>query len=91
MSDFETLLRRLNEEPVPAALASIEQPILKRVSGHSFEREPLRLRVAAVAVALVMGVAGGMLPESGANGRSVPAPLGEPASLAPSNLLAGDR
>lgn len=91
MSNFETLLRRLNEEPVPAGLASIERPILERVSGHSFEREPLRFRVAAVTVALLMGVAGGMLPESGAKARSGLAPLGESAGLAPSSLLAGDR
>ena len=90
MSDFDVLLRRLSEEPVPDGLAWTERRILERVSGYSFHREPLRFRVAAVAVALLMGVAGGMLPESGADARGV-APLGEDADLAPSTLLAGHR
>lgn len=87
MSDLDILLRRLGEEPAPDGLASTEAAVFQRVRGYGFYREPLRFRVAAVTVALLMGVAGGMLPESGADARGRVAPLGEAVDLAPSTLL----
>lgn len=90
MPDFDILLRRLGEEPVPEALGAAEDAVLQRVHGFSFDREPLRFRVAVVGAALLMGVAGGMLPEAGAARERV-GPLGEAAELAPSTLLVGDR
>lgn len=90
MSDFDILLRRLGEEPVPEALGAAEGAVFQRVRGFSFDREPFGFRVAAVGAALLMGVAGGMLPEAGAARERI-APLGEAAELAPSTLLAGDR
>ena len=89
MPDLDLLLRHLGEEAAPDQLSSIEARVLNRVSGHSFEQEPLRYRVGAVTLALLMGVAGGMLPGGGRSGNDPVAPFGEPANLAPSTLLVG--
>ncbi|MFN3727422.1 MAG: hypothetical protein ACK4SZ_14095 [Allosphingosinicella sp.] len=89
MPDLDLLLRHLGEEAAPDQLSSIEARVLNRVSGHSFEQEPLRYRVGAVTLALLMGVAGGMLPEGGRSGNDPVAPFGEAANLAPSTLLVG--
>ena len=89
MPDLDHLLRHLGDEPAPDQLSSIESRVLDRVRGHSFEQEPLRFRVGAVAIALLMGVAGGMLPQRGDDGSDRVAPFGEPADLAPSTLLVG--
>ena len=89
MPDLDLLLRHLSEEHAPGQLSSIGGQVLDRVRGHSFEQEPLRFRVGAVALALLRGVAGGMLPEQGDRVSDPIAPLGEPADLAPSTLLVG--
>ena len=84
------MLRRLGEETAPEELSAIEPRVLGRVSGHSFEREPLRYRVGVVTLALLMGVAGGLLPDRGGRASDRVAPFGEPADLAPSTLLVGN-
>lgn len=89
MPDLDNLLRRLGEEAAPEQLSTIEARVLSHVSGHSFEQEPLRYRVGAVTLALLMGVAGGMLPSADHRGSDPVAPFGEPADLAPSTLLVG--
>ena len=89
LPDFDLLLRHLGEEAAPEQLSSMEARVLNRVSGHSFEQEPLRYRVGAVTLALLMGIAGGMVPE-GSRAENVPvAPFGEHADLAPSTFLVG--
>lgn len=90
MPKLDMLLRRLGEETAPDELSTIEARVLNRVSGHSFEQEPLRYRVGAVTLALLMGVAGGLLPDSDGKGSDRVAPFGEPADLAPSTLLVGN-
>ena len=89
MPDIDDLLRRLGEEAAPEELLNIEARVLGRVSGYSFDQEPLRYRVGAVTLALLMGVAGGMLPSADHRGSDAVAPFGEPADLAPSTLLVG--
>ncbi len=88
MDDIETRLRVIAAEPVPGELAEAEALILERVRGHSFAREPLRLRAAAVTFALLMGVGGGLLPEREARPDRGLAPLAA-IDLAPSTLLVG--
>jgi hypothetical protein len=89
LPDLDHLLLRLGEEPTPDGLSTIEDRVFDRVRGHSFEQEPLRYRAGAIALALLMGVAGGMLPHDGDRGSARVAPFGEPADLAPSTLLVG--
>lgn len=91
MSRIDGLLRRLSEEAAPGALASIEDDVLARVRGHRFDREPFGLRVAAVGFALLLGVAGGMLPQGHAHPSERVVPFGEAAHLAPSTLLVSGR
>lgn len=87
MNDLDKDLRRLSEEPGPVRLDALDAEVLRRVAGHSFARESLRFRVLAVGVALVMGIAGGALPDRQANARGTLGPLSEAAGLAPSTLL----
>lgn len=89
MHDLDADLRRLSQEAVPGRLNALDTQVLGLVAGHSFAREPLRFRVVAVAVALVMGIAGGALPDRSDNGRAALGPLNEAAGLAPSTLLTG--
>ena len=89
LPDLDNLLRRLREEAAPEQLSTIEARVLSHVSGHSFEQEPLRYRVGAVTLALLMGIAGGMLPQGSRAENAPVAPFGEPADLAPSTLLVG--
>ena len=91
MSEFEDLLGRLKREPAPHALALIEKTVLARVSQVSFKHEPFSFRVVAVAMALVMGIAGGILPSLEGRDRDAIVPLGEAMEFAPSTLLAADR
>jgi hypothetical protein len=88
MPDLDVLLRRVSEETAPEGLSIIGARVLKRVSGHSFDQELVRYRVGAVTLALLMGVAGGMLPQGDGNAKAPAAPFGEAADLAPSTLLA---
>ena len=91
MNDLDTALRRLSEEPGPVRLEGLDAEVLRRVAGHSFARESLRFRVLAVGIALVMGVAGGALPDRPASARGALGPLNEAAGLAPSTLLTSAR
>ena len=89
MADVELKLNALAEEAVPSALASIDAKVLVRVAGYSFAKESLWIRASVIAFALLMGVAGGMLPDTHARAGQ-PAPgLSEAAEFAPSTLLAG--
>ena len=87
MSDLESALHRLSTEAAPPSIALIEARILGRVAGHSFRREPLRVRAAAVALALTLGVAGGLMPDSEHHFDKASSILGEAVELAPSTLL----
>jgi hypothetical protein len=89
MVDVDSALRRLSEEAAPPELSSIDNQVLARVQGHSFTRESMHLRVGAVGFALLMGIAGGMLPDTSAKARSTAPVLSEAVDLAPSTLLAG--
>lgn len=89
MDDLDGALARLASDRVPDRLSSIDGLVLRRVAGHSFacDDHPIGFRVAAVAAALFMGVAAGMLPAERASGEGALAPFGGAAELAPSSLL----
>jgi hypothetical protein len=92
MNDLEADLRRLSQDEPPVRLAATEAEVLRRVSGYSFHaREPGSFRVIAVAGALLMGVAGGLVqPEQSGASRSLSRFSGA-TDLAPSTVLAVDR
>lgn len=91
MDDIDIALREAASAPVPTRLAATEALVLSRVSGHSFAtRElPIGFRVTAMAAALVMGVAVGLMPAEPAAAEQSLSPIGGAAELAPSTLLTG--
>ena len=89
MRDLDSALRQLSQQPVHSGLDLIEAKVLEHVERHSFSEVSLGVRAAAIGFALLIGVAGGMLPDAKARAqRSGPA-LSEAIELAPSTLLAG--
>jgi hypothetical protein len=91
MDEIDIVLRRAASAPVPTRLAATEALVLSRVSGHSFAtRElPIGFRATAMAAALVMGVAGGLMPAEPAAAEQSLSPIGGAAEFAPSTLLTG--
>lgn len=85
--DISRNLARLSQQPVPGALAQTEITILDRIAtfGPRLRDLPAGLWIAAVAVALVMGIFGGLIPTD----REEPPlfPLAPESRLAPSTLL----
>ncbi len=92
MNDLEAALRRLSQDEAPVRLAATEAEVLQRVAGYSFHaREPGSFRVIAVAGALLMGIAGGLMqPEQSGASRSL-SRLSGATDLAPSTVLTVDR
>lgn len=91
MRDLDSALRQLSRQPAHADLAMLEVKVLEQVERHSFAREPLGVRAAAIAFALLIGVAGGMLPDAEAREERSGTAFSEAMELAPSTLLTGDQ
>lgn len=92
MDDIDSGLARLARDPVPARLMASEASVLQRISGHSFAAQgdvSTRLRIMVVGAALVMGVAGGLVPAEPVAAEHSLSPIGGAAELAPSTLLTG--
>lgn len=90
MDDIDTALAKLARDPVPARLLANEISVLQRISGHSFAAHgdvTTRLRIVVVGAALIMGVAGGLLPAKPVPAQHSLSPIGGAAELAPSALL----
>lgn len=92
MHDIDSALRRLAEAPLPARVAGLETEVLKRTKDHRFERKQraTTFRFAAVALALIMGIAGGIVPGRSASAEDLLLPISDAVKLAPSTLLLGD-
>ncbi len=88
MRDLDSALHQLSQQPVHPDLDLLEAKILEHVERHSFSQEPRGVRAAAIMFALLIGVAGGMLPDAKARAEAGPA-LSEAIALAPSTLLVG--
>lgn len=87
MSDeISKALERLSREPAPGSLVRVDYAVMERISmvPRAVRDLPLAARVLLVAIALLMGVAGGLLPERRAETLF---PLEPAAKLAPSTLL----
>ena len=91
--DLDTALRRLAEDPVPLRLNAVEDQVIERVAVHRFggTGESLQVRVALVTVALLMGIAGGMVSDAAAQQQPKPALLAGIEDIAPSSLLSEAR
>ena len=89
MRDLDSALRQLSQQPVHPGLDVLEATVLEHVERHSFSEEPLRVGAAAIGFALLIGVAGGMLPDAEARAEHSRPALSEAMELAPSTLLAG--
>lgn len=91
MSDIDSALQRLAKAPLPPDLARLEVAVFERVEGHGFGQPHVGtpLRICAVALAVAMGIAGGVIPNRSADAESFPVSLSDAARLAPSTLLIG--
>ncbi len=89
MDDIDDVLKRAANAAVPARVASVDARVFSRISGYSFAAGefPIGLRIAALAVALFMGVAGGMMPSEPAALEQSLSPISGAAQFAPSTLL----
>ena len=89
--DIGEALARLSRAPVPAALVSVDATVMARVAElpRRLREVPPGVFVLAVAVALLMGLAGGVLPDGPANAEEPLSPIDSATRLAPSTLLGG--
>ena len=92
MSDeIDAALQRLARDDVPARLSTVESAVLAGVASHRFQQpgELTALRVAAIGGALMMGVAGGLVPTGTADAQPSLTPIAGASDLAPASLLLG--
>lgn len=93
MDDIDTALTRLARDCVPRRLAETEIIILGRVASYRFGTPEISsaMRTTALAAALIVGIAGGLIPEEPARQTHSLSPIDGAAGLAPSTLLTGRR
>jgi len=91
MYDIDSALRRLAEAPPPAHLAQVDAAVFQRIEGHRFGPNNVvtTYRAGVVTLALVMGIAGGLVPGE-SDSRDALVPISAAAKLAPSTLLLGN-
>jgi hypothetical protein len=90
MNELDTVLMRLAQAPLPAGLAAIDERVLARVATGAAYRVRRGVGIASISAALVMGVAGAVMPSREAAATSL-APLGPISPLSPAALLGGER
>ena len=90
--DIETALHRLAQDAVPLRLNALQDNVLGEVANHSFAHSgaPMMARAGAIAGALLMGVAGGLMPADTAEAEPSLAPFAGASDLAPATLLLGN-
>ncbi|MCB4858688.1 hypothetical protein K7W03_03665 [Sphingobium sp. PNB] len=92
MTDIESALACLRALPVDPRVSTIDAAVLDGLNRQlAGDRASGRLFVTAAAVALVTGILGSSFPGEPATAATAAFPLGAPAALAPSTLLAGVR
>lgn len=89
---IDTALERLARDDVPARLRTIDSAVLERVADHRFPRpgELTKLRVLAIGGALLMGVAGGLMPTDTVEAQPALTPIAGASDFAPASLLLGE-
>lgn len=93
MTDIDSTLARLRDLPVDPRLSTIDVAVLEGLNRQlaAGGQQSGGLFVAAAVVALVTGILGSAIPGTPASAAPNPFPLGAPAALAPSTLLASAR
>ena len=93
MTDIESALARLRALPVDPRVSTIDAAVLDGLNRQlaSGGLSSGCLFATAAAIALVTGIAGAAFPREPANTVRSAFPLGAPAALAPSTLLATTR
>ena len=86
MDDFDQLIGRLGTAPVHPGLASIEDEVFARMARRTQALRARRGMVSAAVVAMLFGMASGVLPEGTATASPM-AGFAAPPPLAPSALL----
>ncbi|WP_188053884.1 hypothetical protein [Sphingosinithalassobacter sp. CS137] len=91
MNDIDSALQRLAKAPPPTDLDRLEAAVFERVEGHGFGQPHVGtpLRICAVALAVALGIVGGLIPNRSGDAESFPVPLSDAARFAPSTLLIG--
>ncbi|WP_133175371.1 hypothetical protein [Sphingomonas oleivorans] len=90
--DIDVALGALAAEPVHPGLAAGEEALLARIAasrGDASGTNMTRSVAIAAAMALCLGLAGGILPQSPAQAQADLWPFGHAMPLAPSDLLGG--
>jgi hypothetical protein len=89
MSDIDSVLRRLSEQPVHPGLGEMDGAVMDALRARQAgEGRPDALMMSlAVVAALGIGLAGSTLPHRASERTVATAPFGAPSALAPSTLL----
>lgn len=88
ISDIDTPLRAIAGMRPRANLDGLEESVILAIRARRQQEVVARLAITTGSVALLMGIAGAVLPSVTAPA-SPAAPLGMPMALAPSSLLLG--
>lgn len=93
MTDIESTLARLRDLPVDPRLSTIDAAVLDGLDRElaSGGDQSGGLFAAAAVIALMTGILGAAIPSTPASAAPNSFPLGAPAALAPSTLLASAR
>lgn len=91
MDDLDLKLALLADAPAPPLLAGIEAGVFERIAARRAAAVSRPMLAGAAVLALVTGVAGGLLPLEAGQRPDTLAPFGGAAPLAPSTLLASNR
>lgn len=86
MDDFDRMIRRLASAPVHPGLASMDDEVFTRIARRSQAVKARRGMVSAGALAMLLGMVSGVVPETTAAASSLPS-FSAPPPLAPSALL----
>ena len=91
MKDIDAALRRLAEEEAPLRLSLVDAAVLAQIDGFSIDARDVSapFRVVAVAAAMGMGIAAGLIPGQSSAANHSFAEISGTAELAPSTLLVG--
>ena len=86
MNDLDGILVRLADRPFPPNLATIDDGVLARIGKDGMQRSRRGIGIATLSIALLMGIAGAVMPARDAAAASL-APLGPMSPLSPAALL----